>query len=303
MSKEPKVHYAPLPDFPWDGEEFDFSPDVRFVRVDKITEPILSRFKFSTREQKLLNNSSYWLEFQSDEDPRDVVVLILLSLWLVMPMHLRAPFCFTAPFGDEDLVRSLPHIFWGSTDGQIFDEESLLLAKKQFSSLKIVYANQQRLNDALQLTFHGCWAEHWQVALISHAAALEAILTYSEKRGLTDRLCKAYASLVKDDESERITAYEEFSTSYEIRHDAVHGRAYKISSDLRVGKLKKLQDLLRQLWQVILSSQPCIEILEKDDGEREVFFAEKTNGIAWPEKSHSGKSKQCAPHPTKKISK
>ncbi|MEK7362678.1 MAG: hypothetical protein AAB016_01765, partial [candidate division NC10 bacterium] len=148
------------------------------------------------------------------------------------------------------------------------DEVARILAP-----LRAVYATRRRLKNALALTFRGCVAYDWQSAFISFSAAAEAILTYSSKPGLTDRLAKSYVTLVGAGRLGRKSAYDRFKRMYSVRSDIVHGRAYDRKHPSRnLADLVEFSDILRQLWKVVLESPKVRSALEGDDRKRQKFL-------------------------------
>jgi hypothetical protein len=142
----------------------------------------------------------------------------------------------------------------------VFDDTDLQTAASYYSVLQNLCSSRGRLNDALILTLTGCWSHSWQAALISHAAAAEALLPYSTKP-----VPQTQAPL-------RDAAYQEFRSLYSIRSDIMHGRTNNVPSADRLPILARFQDALRQLWRVILRSQPLVAVLEGTDTQREAHF-------------------------------
>ncbi|MGH7310459.1 MAG: hypothetical protein ACREK6_17375, partial [Candidatus Rokuibacteriota bacterium] len=69
-----------------------------------------------------------------------------------------------------------------------------------------VYTSGSRPRNAIVLTFRGCVSVDWQSSFMCFIAAAEAMLTYSDKPGITARLANAYGRLVAKSASDRNVA-------------------------------------------------------------------------------------------------
>ena len=283
--------YAPLQDFYWAGKDFEFSPGLTIKRFD--VTPDLSGLDayVSKSEWERVTNSDHWLTFQwvdgAEPSPAEVINLVLLSLWLVKPI--RAQIALRFEIGREDaanaktMSRLLDRFAWipGTIDPDITDGD-LHLASSFYSSLEPLCRARGRLNNAMVLTVAGCWSHGWQTALICYAAAAETILNYATGRGLTRRLASCYACLVESDATRRDAAFKEFVDLYSARSDIVHGRMHEIAKDDRLPMLVRFQNVLRKLWQTVLSSKQLTETLEGTDVQREPYFQSIQRGYVAP---------------------
>lgn len=275
--------YAPLSEFDWPGSSFELVPGLRLRRFD--TKPDLrdldSKTYLSVDEQEVLVSGSHWLTFRWDEGtepcPAETINLVLLSLWLVKRTRTHVAFRFE--LGSDLLAdrKSRHRLFdrFAWVEGTIQDtmeDADLAAAASYYRVLQNLCCARGRLNDACLLTLTGCWSHYWQVALICHAAATEAILTYSTARGVTRRLATAYACLVEARAPDRDRALREFSDLYSLRSDIMHGRSQDVPKDDRLPKLARFNDMLRRLWHMVLSSPELVCVLEGTDTQREKYF-------------------------------
>lgn len=171
------------------------------------------------------------------------------------------------------MARLLDQFSWveGATADEITDVQ-LTTASSLFSSLRRVRLSASRLSNALHLTFAGCQASQWQVALVCFAAAAETILTYETGSGITRRLALAYACLLAQAAPERDRLFKEFRELYGKRSDIMHGRGYAIPGPDKLPTLVRFGDALRELWKTILGSSAIIQELEAPDAQRKLFF-------------------------------
>ena len=243
----------------------------------------ISTFKNFLSSDELLDaqQTPLWLRFEWDESDEfttsETINLVLLSLWLVKPNRVEAKlkFCIgkDQASGEKSRQRLLDRMQWiALEEAESFSTQDIALASTLFFGLCEVYRRRGRLSNAMILTMTGCWSHYWQAALISHAAAIEAILTYSTEPGITRRLATSFASLVEDTPDGRRTAKEHFIELYNIRSDAMHGRVHNLEEGQRLPSLSSFQGLLRDLWKVILANVQSVEALEGDDAERREFF-------------------------------
>ena len=213
--------------------------------------------------------------------------LVLLSLWLVKPNRVESRLKFKIGkndfSGETGRSRILDRMQWNYVEeNDPFTVSDIQAAIGYYAEFKKVYLSRLRLSNAMALTLNGCWSYFWQASLISHAAAIEAILTCSKRPGLTKRLAVSYACLVENEQTTRDNAFDEFIELYSIRSDAIHGRVHNLDEQERLLSLSRLQSLLRVLWKKVLSDSRYMEILDKTDEEREMLFNEIQNGYCAP---------------------
>ena len=284
--------YAPLQNFVWSRNNFEFAPGL-WIKDYCTQKPDLRDLEaeLSRSERSDVNSgASHWLTFHWNEGtepcPAEIVNLVLISLWLVKPTASHVAFRFKLGQGDGadkkgvsrlyDRFAWLPDAFYGSCN-----HGDLHSAKSFYPPLfDICCAKGGRLNNALMLTLTGCFSIYWQVALICHTAAADALLTYSTERGITRRLATSYACLVETQKTCRDAAYKDFWELYSIRSDIMHGRTHNVASSERLPFLA--QTVLRKLWGTVLSSPQIISILEDSDAQRKKYMSQLTSGYTPP---------------------
>jgi len=283
--------YVPLKGFRYSGDNIELAPGLKIARLTKPASfNDLKKF-VSDDEWEDAINASYWLLYEWNDGnlntTSEIMNLVLLSLWLVKPNRVEVRLKFkvgkNGSEGESGRNRILDRMQWiAEEENEDFSEEDILAASAYYSAFRNVYKSRGRLSNAMVLTLNGCCAHFWQAALISHAAAVEAILTYSKKPGLTRRLAFSYACLTEKERINRDEAYQKFVELYSIRSDAIHGRVHNIGEYERLPSLSRFQNLLRNLWSNILSDNTTIVELDKTDEEREIFLCELANGYTAP---------------------
>lgn len=198
--------YAPLSEFDWQGSGFELAPGLWIKRFEQKPDLRDLDSTLADDERDVLVCGSHWLTFRWDEGtepcPAETVSMVLLSLWLVKRTRTHVAFRFelgSDPLADKKSIHRLFDRFaWvEGTIHDTMDKADLTAAASYYRVLQNLCCARGHLNDAYLLTLTGCWSHHWQVALICHAAAAEAILTYSKAPGVTRRLATAYACLVE----------------------------------------------------------------------------------------------------------
>jgi hypothetical protein len=174
--------------------------------------------------------------------------------------------------------------FLESRTGEWVSSQDLDSVRSYFGAMLSLGEKQGRLWQALVLTFAACVTPHWQVAFVCHAAAAEGLLTYSRSPGVTSRLAKACACLLRQGLAERNDLYEEFYFLYDTRSDIIHGRRHSLeaSPDEKIDRLARLEDIMRELWRTFLARPELVEELERDDQSRQQFFATVAAGYSPP---------------------
>lgn len=272
---------APLQDFQWHGEDFELAPGISIRRFRSPPNVAEMNTWLSKDEWERASGASHWLsyEWSTGDVPSagELENLVLLSLWLVKPTRSQIAFRFKigcgGAEGDNSRSRLLDRFLWipGSIHPD-FEDSDLQAAAQFYQTLTVRSAERGRLNDALLLTLAGCWSHAWQVALICHAAAAEALLTYSTGPGVTRRLAASYACVTEFARNKRDVAFLEFKDLYSNRSDIMHGRTHNIASTDRLPTLVRFQSVLRRLWTVVCASSTLIAILEDSDARREAHF-------------------------------
>ena len=284
--------YAPLQDFCWNGVDFELNPGLRIRHFNQ--KPNLQGLDaFITEDEKTdaFFYSQHCLTFHWNEGtepfPAETVNFALVALWLVKRTRshvaLRFELGSKAAAGEKRLSRLFDRFAWmPSATPEEFDDSDLQSASSYYPALRDICCARGRLNDALILTLTGCWSHQWQAALICHAAAAEALLTYSTAPGITRRLANSYACLVETQRASRDAAYGEFRTLYSVRSDIMHGRTHNVPTSERLPFLVRFQDVLRMLWRAVISSPQVISVLEGSDAQREAYFSQLTSGYTPP---------------------
>jgi hypothetical protein len=273
--------YAPLQEFSWNGDSLELCRGLWIQRFGQ--KPDLRGLAATLGEDERDNvcYAQHWLTFRwdegSDPSPAETVNLVLLALWLVKRTKTYVAFRFQlgqgAAAAEQCRRRLLDRFDWvpGATHEE-FGDSDLQSASSHFRVLHSLCCARGRLNNALLLTLAGCWSHRWQVALICHAVAAEALLTYATGPRITRRLATSYACLVERQQLRRDAAFREFHNLYTVRSDIMHGRTHNVSPNDRLPTLARFGDVLRRLWQIVISSQPLITALEGTDAERKAYF-------------------------------
>lgn len=279
--------YIPLKHFRSTVDRFELAPGLFIQRLSERPDLHYWWERLGRADQDDVSRAVHWLIFRwrdgTEPEPRDQLYLMLLALWLVKPTKTEAAYLFQLGpdatsdgevfFRLHDLFACIP-----GTANEKFSKAELTTASRYHSELQNLYGNRGRLNDALLLTLAGCFAHFWQVALVSYAAAAETLLTYSKARGLTERLALAYACLLEANKKQRDVAVQEFRNLYAVRSDIMHGRTYAVPIADRLTNLKGFTDLMRKLWQHVLSSKTVIAELEGTDRQRAAYFKRLSAG-------------------------
>jgi len=283
--------YAPLLDFAWEGDTFAFAPDLDIKRIKRPSELAGMDEWLSAPEWDRASHAAHWLVHEHTEGAvphaGEIENLVLLSLWLMKPTKTQIAHRFKVGMaeaeGENGMSRLLDRFMWipGSIELE-FSSSELQSAAKLYATLTQACAARGRLNNALLLTIGGCWAHDWQVSLICHAAAAEALLTYSTGPGITRRLATSFACLTETDSSKRDAAFLELKTLYSNRSDIMHGRTHNVGASDRLPTLVRFQALLRKLWNVVLASPALIHVLEGTDAQREVHLTRIQQGYSPP---------------------
>lgn len=277
---------VPLSDFPWDGDTYlDFSgiaisrtrPDLRQLDRDLAKD-----------EKWSLADASHFLVFEAgDIDPGELVNAFLLSLWLVRATKTHARMRFEINKVQGSHTGSFHRLLgrFGFIERHIHDSlsnEHLRRATRYFMVLKSVIRRRGRLYQSLVLHSAACHSIHWHVAFLCHCAALEGLLTYSRKWGLTNRLAASFACATHRTKSKRDQAYRRFKQSYEIRSDIMHGRIQKKKPQTNLRSLASLEVLCRAAWRPVLASSTLRKALEGADAQREALFTSLQTGYTPP---------------------
>ena len=282
---------APLQDFPWDGEDFELAPGLWIKRFRKPPDLAGMDEWLAKDEWDRASGASHWLTYERATNdvphPGEVENLVLLALWLTKPTRTQIAYRFELGLDDADGHKKRTRLFdrfmWIQNYTQFdIDMATLKASSGWYSAFSSMCQTRGRLNNALLLTIGGCWAHSWQVSLICHAAATEAILTYSKGPGITRRLAKTFACLTESDPTKRDIAFNNFVSAYTDRSDIMHGRPHNIAAEDRLPKLASFQDLLRTLWRTVCASPSLAQSLEDSDASRKTYLNKLEMGYTPP---------------------
>ncbi len=294
MAKGRYKIYAPLQEFQWSGDIFNFAPNIWIKPSEPDKDFSEHLVKLSSLDEELIKEATHYLSIDWNEEhalsPSETGNLVLLSLWLSTPTKSHIAFRFeteqTASNQGKKSARLLSRFEW--VRGEVkegFSNNDLKLAATYYQTLYHLYRANGRLKDAAVLTFNGCVYHAWQVALVCHAAAFETLLTYPSEEGITKRLAKAYAVITETDKGKRDEAYCLFWGLYNKRSDVVHGRMHEIPEGKRLQVLVRFRTALRAVWHVVLSDERHIEALEGSDESRGEYLKNIISDYEPPKKS------------------
>lgn len=287
--------YAPLSDFLWSGESFEVDQGVRVIRRPDRPYPLRDLEEYLTDfEQDELFWADHWLRLDWSEgeepSPGELVNLFLVALWIAKPTKTHVKFRFQVATDPDEApgrpARLLDRFGWveGAAQEKVTDADLSNVCAYYPLLRSRLRERSGRLTDALILTLAGCQAGRWQVGLVCHAAAAEAILTYDTAPGVTKRLALAYACLAERGKANRDRAFSEFLDVYEKRSDVMHGRGYAVLATDRLPALARFGDLLRTLWKTVILSPTYTQELEGSDSQRKAFFKKLQSGYSPPTK-------------------
>ncbi len=279
--------FAPLSNFPWDGDEFRVPGLLKIVKREAVlqrAECVKLLTNLHKEDQKKLDTASHWLTFEQLSDDKlkeaEKMNIFLLALWLSCPTQTHVRFRFELPNekdGSLSIARLLDRFQYNKEEVQdTLNIEHLNQARVYAESMKAIYIVQQRLWSSLVLAFYGCTTIQWQPAVICFSASVEGILTYEEGPGITKRLAKSFACLTQSTKSKRDAAYSAFIHSYNVRGNIMHGRVgNQKNGQKNLKDLAKWSGMLRNLWKIILDSPETITELEKPDADRKQWFMKR----------------------------
>lgn len=273
--------WAPLEHFEWQGGAIQITSDtwVRprgdyqgYDRFAEVTSPV---------DRSGLGLIPHWL-FVSRRaadalSPAEKINTFLLALWIVRATGTYAPCRFEeSESGTRNFVRMLDRFqpIRGHSSDSVSNAH-IRAVTRLLPAVRTCYESRGRLRNALVLTYRGCVSVDWQAAFVCFASSAEAILSYSDERGLTDRLAKSYAQFIAKSPVVRKRAEAEFRRLYRIRSDIVHGRSYTRGHSLQnLRDLAALSSALRRLWRRVLSTSRMTAQFESDDADRRRVLAQ-----------------------------
>jgi hypothetical protein len=279
---------VPLSGFPWSGDSFSLSSIVRLERLNGTLLHSQYASDLADDDRQALTSVQHCLIVDSEghTDDRETGILFLLALWLVRPTATKIGYRFVDfGVGNRRVARLIDQFQWNSANvAKKVNDTDLEVTATYFGRLALIALAGGRLRNALFLTLRGREASSWSVSFILLAAAVEALLTYSEQRGLTRRLARAFACITEIDQTSREEAYIEFRRLYVVRSDIAHGRAFHRDKDQQenIADLAKLENRLRTLWRCIIDRPTYQAALETDDTGRITFFAALEKDLVEP---------------------
>ena len=277
------IALAPLTRFPLSIADFDDSRAMTLARgIQLIGRPSLVaiegiKYELGKQDFADVRQAQYWLRLE-DVDNSGVshgerANLFLLGAWLQRPTKTIVKFRFHLDEASGTPIcsgfrRHLDLFEWNREEVETsFTANDLKQLPSLVDGLLDLRERNGRLAKAIHLTVAGCMSLHWSVAFVLHAAAAEAMLTWSERK-LTRRLSRAFAVVVEKASQQRQTAYDRFSAHYKQRSDIIHGRSDRIEGPDRLKGLAELDRDLRRLWKTVLADTDLRDLLEKPDESR-----------------------------------
>lgn len=275
--------YSPLHNFITREKYFDFS-DYLSLKVSyeikyKIDD---DGFFISKMESNDISNCSHWLIIDFNKTKLDEQIILntlLIAFWILSPNKVKYKYIFNDNEPGCNIIFSRFEYNKMDTNKTEYTLADLQKIKEYFIMLESITITNGRLHTALLNTFQGCIAFNWKTAFLLYSAAIEAILTYERGSGITKRLSKSYACLVETDLIKRKREYDNFSNLYNIRSDIMHGNISNNIPDDNLLNLSKFSIVLRKLWQIILSDNNLLQILEKQDINRKFYFNKLETGF------------------------
>jgi hypothetical protein len=289
MSDRRHAVYCALERFAWSGDDFELAPGVWIKRLPKPPDLNGLERHLAASEWEAVTRARHWLVYDVAEASKlgaaEPAHLMLLSLWTVKATRTQITqrFELLPTSGSGTQIRMLDRFLSikGHVEVNVSDAD-LEFARRVYGAYAAMCQARGRLNDALILTLAGCCAYWWQESLICHAAAAEAVLTYSEERGVTRRLAKTFACLTESEPRKMNAAFQEFVSTYKTRSDIIHGRTHKVAEGQRLEELHRFQTLLRRLWSVVCESPSLIADLDGSDSRRWANFEVLEQGYTPP---------------------
>jgi len=273
--------YSPLHSFITREKYFDFS-DYLSLKVSYEIEYKIDDdgFFISKLESNDISICSHWIIIDFDKTKLDEQVILntlLIAFWILSPNKVTYKYIFNDSEPGCNVIFSRFEFNKMDNNKSEYTVDDLQKIKEYFKMLESITIANGRLHTALSNTFQGCVAFNWKTAFLLYSAAIEALLTYERGSGITKRLSKSYACLVETDILKREQEYDNFSKLYNIRSDIMHGNVNNNLPDDNLLNLSKFSIMLKKLWQIILSDFNLIQILEKQDTDRKIYFKKLEN--------------------------
>ena len=280
--------YAPLSDFPWRGTNYSGFPGLEISN----SRPDLHGLDDSLArdEVKVVKAASHWLIFEwlygSKPSASETINLLLLALWLTHPTKTQVCFSFRSNVqhpGTGAFRRLLDRFNWNRLSVRdILTTANLNRAAYYYKQMRPVVERRGRLFHSLMLSMAGCMECQWHAALLCQAAAVETLLSYSKRPGITDRLAKSFACMVHRSNGKRDSAFKSFRALYGVRSDVVHGRLFQVPHRDKLRSLARMELAAKRIWRPILKSPNLQRALEGSDSVREGYFKSREAGYVPP---------------------
>lgn len=275
----PRTAHVPLHNFSIAGnpEQISLLPGVQLAR--RVDPPALDYRMLGFDERKALAEEVvYWLSVREprsdDVSAASLANTWIFSLWLVRPTRTAIHHRFE-DFEDPSTSRSTRLISRAGynsfdLDHRPFEVAELLRASSYLEILNTI-GSSTRLGLALSLSVESTWVHRWSPGLMLASAAVESLLTYSEKFGISSRHAKTFAAIVAPVGS-RDAASDRFEDAYRRRSKLVHGRLPSAADNERLEDFAEWSRMLRELWREVLARPALLAALQADDGAREAHF-------------------------------
>ncbi|NQU03924.1 MAG: hypothetical protein HQ589_07240 [Syntrophaceae bacterium] len=266
--------YFPLIDFRMDSDDFLISDNLRIDRKPYDLDKAKILLRLSEHDRLSLKRTEFWaIVDEKGLSSADAYIKTLL-----LAFHIVGPIRATTFFKFQDYKTvSVFHerFYYNEKDTFIRCGVQELRQTSAFcNELLRIYRRNKRLQTAMVNTYFACVTRQWKVAYICLSAALETMLTYESSPGITKRLAKTYACLTEQTKRKRNGVYRRFISLYGIRSRIIHGKYRGLRNrDRNLTLLSEFSDLLRKLWQTVLSNKEHCRELEKGDDNRKAYFA------------------------------
>lgn len=243
--------------------------------VSNRSVPVVDQNLLSPKHHAEISRIPWWLRVEPPAEGNtrrsEEAHLFLFALWLVRPHRGTLRFKF---FLNDGALSDGAWLITSATfnpvdvDESSFGVNELSEAKRLFDAA-IGIGPEDPLGLCISLAVSSTWAERWHVATMLATAAIESLLTYSEKVGSTKRLSKACAALLDPCGPER---HMEFDEVYKIRSKIMHGRSTAGDPGERLRCQARCQHLLRQLLRRVLLDPVALAALNDTDDARETYL-------------------------------
>ncbi|MDO9577220.1 MAG: HEPN domain-containing protein [Candidatus Cloacimonadales bacterium] len=276
--------YCPLENFYVDFDLTKFLGDSKNFNIHKdlIITTEYDRESFGKIQSGLTTEEiecvpKVWLKINADcdfEELTSYINIFQLALLITKPTKVKIPY----KFNEFNISRYGYQFNFIKKYTYKLTKKDILKVSEIYPVLLKIYQNDSKINrlkSAMVDVLSGCLTITWNSAYVLYMISLETLLTEGSKFGVKKKLASAYAILTENDLAKRQQAFKDFIDIYKIRSDIVHGKSFNDKyndGNLNLKELAKCRDMLRKLWQVILSSEEIIEKLSGNDKVRRKYF-------------------------------